>query len=111
MRSSSAVETSQRALVRSSFNLPAEELKALEDLASVQDATVSEVVRKAIAAEAFLASQPEGSRFLVQTPDGELRPLVTPSRMEHSSHSAREPGPATAVQQRSRRDRRRPRRL
>jgi len=77
----SATESTRRTrekvpVVKVSFNLPADELQQLRDLGDSRRVTTTQALRQAIATEWFLANQPEGSKVLIETPDGRLREVV-----------------------------------
>jgi len=74
--SSTADKQKTADVVKVSFNLPAEELQGLRELAEKRHVSVTQALRQAIATERFLASQPEGSKVLIEEPDGRMREVV-----------------------------------
>lgn len=63
-------------VVKASFNLPARELDTLRGIARRRLISVTQALRQAIALYAFFAEQPEGTKFLVQDPDGSRREVL-----------------------------------
>jgi hypothetical protein len=60
----------ERETVKVTFNLPADELAGLRDLAADQHLTVTDTIRKAIATEKFLQENLKGgTKLLLQHPD------------------------------------------
>jgi len=63
-------------VVKVSFNLPEDELEQLRELADARRVSVTQALRQAIATEWFLADQPDGSKVLIESPDGRVREVV-----------------------------------
>lgn len=62
---------------KATFNLPNEDITELKRLAALRGTTVTAVLRQAIATEAFVNNELQnGSKLLVEKPDGRLRELV-----------------------------------
>lgn len=63
-------------VVKASFNLPLRELEALRDIARRRSVSVTQALRQAIAIFVFLTNLPEGTKVLVEEPDGRRREVV-----------------------------------
>jgi hypothetical protein len=64
-------------VVKASFNIPKDELKALKDLAGRRGIPVTQALRQAIASELFLQEQVDhGKKLIVESDDGDQMQLV-----------------------------------
>lgn len=66
-----------KAVVKTSVNLPQADLDALRHIAAKRGSTMAEVLRRAISVERFLdQTREEGGKILVETKDKKLRELL-----------------------------------
>lgn len=67
----------EREVAKVTFNIPADELAALKELAAEQHLTVTDTLRKAIATEKFLRENlKDGTKLLLQHPDRSYERII-----------------------------------
>jgi hypothetical protein len=65
------------ALVKTTLNLPADELQILKELASSRHSSVSDVIRRAIVLEKLLdEATRNGGKILIDQPDQPIKQLI-----------------------------------
>jgi hypothetical protein len=67
--------------IKTSFNLPADELQALRDEADRRNVTVTQVLREALADHHWLNDQVrQSNKVLIKSSEGEIGELILPNR-------------------------------
>lgn len=70
-------KSEERLIVKTSVNLPQEDLDALREMAQRRGSTMADVLRRAISIERFLEeTRAEGGKVLIETKDKQLRELL-----------------------------------